>query len=556
MKSVVEDRAMKAVLCVCALLMLAWQLGWAGIVTLNRPSGIHIMSIGIGSDTSMQKGALNYSENDAAALANAFAIVASRLCPVIDKSILLGATATRTAIQDSMEAIIGRTRPEDIMVFYFAGRSSVDSRSQLYLYPSDASHSAYDTSRRNEAISGDLLKTWFARSPARNQLIILDAGRYSFDAFTSLVDEQVQSPFQRRKRNIVMLSSYPLGVELREWNHGALTLFLLEGLTGYAESFRGRGLISAWGLETYVARKLYEYSDTATGHKMRIASRVEGMDFNIGYAKHDTSALGGLLGSRGAVPLNVDTIGITAPPKPKPTHRALLFATNHYEHFDSLFNPIDDARAIAAELRDNYGFVTETVEDPPRDTIEARILKCMERTYADEDQLFVFIAGHGEFREELKQGYVIARDSKPRGDDLLRRTCIKHTDLRDLVDVIDCKHVLVMLDVCFGGTFDQRIRGTDEYDEIADSSYVVRKSKITSRWYLTSGGKEYVPDGRPGHHSPFVFKVIEALRQHVDTKKILTVAGLKSAVEKILPQPCMGEFGSYEPQGDFVFVPK
>jgi hypothetical protein len=247
---------------------------------------------------------------------------------------------------------------------------------------------------------------------------------------------------------------------------------------------------------------------------------------------------------------------------PGPKNFALLFATNTYDHFKGLANPIFDAQTIASELSDNYNFETAVFENLSRDSMEIQIQDFMDRQFSDGDQLLIFIAGHGEYWEKGKQGYVIARNSKPMSDDPLRRTCLKHTDLHDDIDNIKCKHILVILDVCFGGTFDRRIagsksRGEEEgYREITDSSYLARKSKITSRWYLTSGGKEYVPDGRPNRHSPFAFKIIETLREYRDKKKILTTASLKNAVEKLTPEPCMGEFGSYEPKGDFVFVPR
>jgi uncharacterized caspase-like protein len=42
---------------------------------------------------------------------------------------------------------------------------------------------------------------------------------------------------------------------------------------------------------------------------------------------------------------------------------ALLFATDDYDHWPRLNNPIDDARAIADELKNYYGFETEVLEN-------------------------------------------------------------------------------------------------------------------------------------------------------------------------------------------------
>lgn len=80
--------------------------------------------------------------------------------------------------------------------------------------------------------------------------------------------------------------------------------------------------------------------------------------------------------------------------------------------------------------------------------------------------------------------------------------------------------------------------------------------KFKTRLYLTSGGKEYVPDGRPGMHSPFTRKILEALRGYGGKDGILTVNEIITAVEKVEPQPRFGEFGDNEPGSDFILIAK
>lgn len=566
------------ILGVCVLLVSFGQVCHPGAQAdpIELPAHVHIVSIGIEKYPS-GKGltqTIPFCEADAIVLADSMGAVAKRGLVTVYTSVLLGEHATRNVIRDTMEAVIRRALPEDVLVFYFAGVSLVGRQSRFYLWPSrthgdmrDSVHrnsaigdNVRDSILRNECISGDLLKTWFARIAARNQLIILDAGPSSFDAFRSLYEGERSSPGKLSMRNIVLLSSYPYGVEYRQAGHGALTYCLLQGLAGRGCKKGGGALLSAWGLETYASRKCFELGDSLF-METRGASYIEGGDFNLGIAASDTLGLGELRASRSVQNLDQDAHSNPGIPYTKPRNFAVIFATNQYDNYKPLSNPIHDARTLAAELSNNYGFEIDTIMNPPRDTIEQRMDNCRQRTFADGDHLLIFVAGHGAYSDDTKQGFLIARDSKPITQDRFRRTWFKHTDLRDCIEAIKCKHILVILDVCFGGTFDRRIaeskyRSDDEYPEVVDEKYVERKSAYTSRWYLTSGGKEFVPDGRPGHHSPFAFKIIEALRDHVDKKKILTIAGLKSAVEKITPEPCMGEFGSCEPKGDFVFVPK
>lgn len=75
-----------------------------------------------------------------------------------------------------------------------------------------------------------------------------------------------------------------------------------------------------------------------------------------------------------------------------------------------------------------------------------------------------------------------------------------------------------------------------------------------SRSYLTSGGKEYVDDGQPGHHSPFARRLIEALRSGGGADRILTTSELHGYLEKLRPEPRAGSFGSDEALGGFLFA--
>jgi uncharacterized caspase-like protein len=557
---------MKKILSICTFLPVLMQVAYGGIRIDGPPGRVHVVSIGIDKYPSITESLfdLSFCQTDAKSIADSVTAMARRGSGEVYESVLLGESARLSNIQDTLEAVIQRARPNDVFVFYYAGGSFIEKPADLYLLPYDASKGPLDSSVTN-TIPANLLKTWFARIPARNQLIVLDAGPSSFNAFSSLYgeDQLIRSGGDgiarksRRGRNVVMISSYPYGMPDPEKKHGVLTESLLQGLTGKASS--ARGLISAWGLETYASRQLYERGDSLP-YKVRVASYIEGTDFFLGQAGGVRKSTGSLQ-SRGVQVLDQE-MQEPAEISHGPKNYALLFATNAYDNFKGLTNPISDARTIASELKESYGFETAVFENLSRDSMEIQIQNFMERKFSDEDQLLIFIAGHGEYQERGKQGYIVARDSKTASVDPLRRTCLKHTDLNDDIDNIECKHILLVLDVCFGGTFDRRIanaknRGEDDvYREITDLSYIARKRQIKTRWYLTSGGKEYVPDGRPNRHSPFAFKIIETLREYSDRKKMLTTATLKTSVEKLTPEPCMGEFGSYEPKGDFILVPR
>ena len=76
---------------------------------------------------------------------------------------------------------------------------------------------------------------------------------------------------------------------------------------------------------------------------------------------------------------------------------ALLFATNEYATWEPLINPIPDAEAIAAELRDNYGFQAEVVRNPTREQIVSKQRDYSQRKFGEGDQLFIFSSPATEF---------------------------------------------------------------------------------------------------------------------------------------------------------------
>lgn len=259
-----------------------------------------------------------------------------------------------------------------------------------------------------------------------------------------------------------------------------------------------------------------------------------------------------------------EVLGATDPQKPKISlnrsgkDHALLFATNDYDYWSHLNNPINDARAIAYELKNYYGFETEIIENPKKEEILATLLKYKrERKYSDDDQLFIFFAGHGAFSDEFKEGYIIARDSNVKDD--LGESYLAHSQLRRIIDFIPCKHIFLVLDVCFSGTIDEfiaRRRGNDEYEETTNYEFIGRKMQFQTRQFLSSGGKEYVPDGRPGQHSPFARKLLEALRSYGGKYGVLTISGIVSHLERVTPEPRRGEWGGNEPGSDFIFTAK
>lgn len=241
------------------------------------------------------------------------------------------------------------------------------------------------------------------------------------------------------------------------------------------------------------------------------------------------------------------------------TDYALIIVTDKYENWPKLTNPVFDGRTIGRELETAFGFKVDIIENPSQDQIWAKLREYAEKKYMPLDQLFIFIAGHGHFDDTFKEGYLVVKESLV--NDAGNSTYISHNRLRNNINNIPCEHIFLTMDVCFGGTFDDAIassRGAMEspYKEISQSEFITRKLAYKTRKYLTSGGKEYVSDGTPGHHSPFAARVIAALKSRGGNDGILSLNELLTYVEKLNPEPKFGKFGNDAPGSEFVFVVK
>ncbi len=228
---------------------------------------------------------------------------------------------------------------------------------------------------------------------------------------------------------------------------------------------------------------------------------------------------------------------------------ALLFATNEYEHWPNLGTPINDARALKAEL-EAYGFETELVENvQSRVDFLTKIHEYAAKPWGSGDQLLVYIAGHGEFKNVGQRGFIAASNSQLPKNDEPFASYVSYSDLRDELDGMDCQRVLLMLDVCQGGTFDKKIALAPDASSLrtrGQSRGVKPKLdlndtlKVKTRWYLTSGGKEDVQDGK--EHSPFAAALLTLFRDGAGNDGVLTMP----EIERQLPATFQNELDKVE----------
>jgi hypothetical protein len=245
---------------------------------------------------------------------------------------------------------------------------------------------------------------------------------------------------------------------------------------------------------------------------------------------------------------------------------ALVVGTDTYSapEWTRLASPIRDASAVGETLARDFGFTTTLLRNPSKVELERSILRLKDAATGENDWTVIFIASHGYFDENRNQGYLVTTDSRPRSAEGAVSSYVSLAELLPMVEGFRNRHVLLVLDACYAGTIDRDIAtGTSRAASVTSREHRIleqnaaRRAQYTSRQFLTSGGKEYVPDGDPGQHSPFAGALLQALRSAAGSGLPLSFDELRGemAAAAIQPLPRHGVMRGHEPGADFVFVP-
>ncbi|MEM6965111.1 MAG: SUMF1/EgtB/PvdO family nonheme iron enzyme [Bacteroidota bacterium] len=196
-------------------------------------------------------------------------------------------------------------------------------------------------------------------------------------------------------------------------------------------------------------------------------------------------------------------------PKPKSQTTGINYlfsiAIDDYVNFPKLHNCVKDAKDIVALLTRDYQFEPEHVyaiynEEATTDTIFQHF-EMLAKKIRPIDNLVIYFAGHGMYKEVFKEGYWIPVNAT----DQRTSQFIPNSEIKTMLTAINAKHTFLIVDSCFSGSL--FARGTTR--SIAD-----RVERFPSRWGLTSGRSEIVADGTPGVNSPFASSILYLLKNN------------------------------------------
>lgn len=239
---------------------------------------------------------------------------------------------------------------------------------------------------------------------------------------------------------------------------------------------------------------------------------------------------------------------------------ALIVGINEYKFASPLKYAVSDAEAVADALKNNFGFPKENVRTlcdkaATRNGILKAFLDFTQDKTETNDRLLFFFAGHGTTvgsrRGEV--GFLVPHEGQ--SDSL--STLIRWDEFTRNADLISAKHVLFVMDACYGGLAITRSISPGAMRFLKD---MLRRP---ARQVITAGkADEVVADagGPRSGHSIFTGHFLDALDGRAKSSEgLVTANGVMAYVYENVGRDKNSQqtphYGYLDGDGDFIFNP-
>ena len=172
----------------------------------------------------------------------------------------------------------------------------------------------------------------------------------------------------------------------------------------------------------------------------------------------------------------------------------------------------------------------------------------------ENDNIFIYYSGHGEYKKELNKGFWVPVDAISNST----ADFISNNDIQTYLGGIKSKHTLLVSDACFSGDLFRGNTISVPFEE--SEKYYKEVHSILSRQVMTSGGLEPVMDGGKDGHSVFAYYFLKTLGDNnnkfcdvgqIYNKIKIPVINNSEQSPKLAPVKNTGDEG-----GQFIFIKK
>ncbi len=241
---------------------------------------------------------------------------------------------------------------------------------------------------------------------------------------------------------------------------------------------------------------------------------------------------------------------------------ALIIGINNYQHMPKLNYAVNDAVSIKEMLMSSYDYKESNIklildDEATKDNILEGFHELVQSA-KDKDRVLIFYAGHGETMPMPSggdMGYLVPVDGDP---EKLFVTSIPMNRIYDIAQLSYAKHILYLIDACYGGLALSSTRGLKK----SVPNYLNKITKEKGRQIITAGGKdEQVLERSEWGHSAFTKNLLTGLGKRsadIDGDGVITADELGGFLaERVFEEtdgyhtPQKGRIGTE--QGEFIF---
>jgi WD40 repeat protein len=260
------------------------QVEGAPISPVDKNATLHLIVVGI-NQYQNKKMVLNYALADATAFKDEIEKDAKSIITNIKTYFVTDNAATKTGITAAFKQVQETAKPQDVLVFYYAGHGVIGKDKEFYLVPNDVSDlKNVQAELESKGIPAKLLQQYAIDIAAQKQLFILDACQ-SAGAFNEMLsaDGEQQKSIAVVSRStgthwMAASGAQQYANEFSQLGHGAFTYVLLEALKGSAAADK---MITVNGLKNYLQQEVPELMKKYSGTLQYPASYGFGNDFPV-----------------------------------------------------------------------------------------------------------------------------------------------------------------------------------------------------------------------------------------------------------------------------------
>jgi len=238
--------------------------------------------------------------------------------------------------------------------------------------------------------------------------------------------------------------------------------------------------------------------------------------------------------------------------------RALIIGINKYSTASPLEYAVKDARAVGIILKSEFKFPEDSIKilinkNATRSKIIDSYMAFTNSDIENDDRILFFFAGHGHTQagKRGEVGFLVPYD----GDVNNLSSLIRWDDLTRNAELISAKHILYVMDACYGGLAITRALQPGSMRFLKDML------QRYSRQVLTAGKADEVVSDSGGpipDHSVFTGYFIQALKGKAAMEDgVITANGVMSYVyKKVAKDPHSQQtphYGYLDGDGDFIF---